>query len=226
MCRGIVGEQKIIKTISNGANTNLFSPDAAEHTNEHTGNLPETFLVFFGTMARWQGIRTVLASLEEESWPDGVHAVFVGDGVERAAVKLAAKRLSHAHYWGRVPYTILPSIVARAQASFVCTENLDGRGDTGLAPLKLFESLACGLPVIATAMPYQADLVRDHGCGVVTEPQNPALLAQPVADLMSHAATREKMGAAARQLVVKEHSWQARANDTHHLLLQILNVSD
>ena len=226
MCQSIVGSQKCIKTIPNGANTNQFSPDAAIHVNEHTDNLPETFLVFFGTMAKWQGIRTILRSLEEDAWPEGVHAVFVGDGAERSAVESTVKRLSYAHYLGRVPYTILPSIVARAQASFVCTENLEGRGDKGLAPLKIFESLACGLPVIATDMPYQAELVREHGCGIVIEPENPAILAQTVADIINNAAKREEMGAAARRLVVKEHSWQARADDTHQLLLQILGVGD
>jgi len=222
LCGELTDGDKRIRTIPNGANTDQFTPDAVNVENDYTQGLPDKFLVFFGTMAPWQGIRTVLASLDEDAWPEGVHAVFAGDGMERPAVQEVSERLDHVHYLGRVPYEALPSVVARAQASFVCTENLEGRGGTGLAPLKLFESLACGLAVIATDMPFQAEVVRDGKCGVIVEPGDYAGLAAQVAALLSDEDARRKMGENARRVAVEDHSWRARARDTHELLFHVL----
>lgn len=222
MCRTLTDSQKIIVTIPNGANTDQFSPDAAQRDNAITATLPERFMVFFGTMAPWQGIGTVLAALDDPAWPKGVHAVLAGDGSERPAVQAAAARLAHVHYLGRIPYDVLPSITARALGSFVCTENLEGRATTGLAPLKLFESLASGVPVIVTEMPFQADIVRNGACGYVVPPGNASILAQAVAKLAADTEGAREMGRNARAVALKDHSWVARARDTHNVLVQVL----
>ena len=222
MCRAMTDADKIIVTIPNGANTNQFCPDAADVDNAVTATLPDRFMVFFGTMAPWQGIRTVLAALDDPAWPEGVHAVFAGDGVERPAVEAATARLNHAHYIGRVPYDVLPTITARAMGSFVCTENLEGRGATGLAPLKLFESLASGVPVIATDMPFQAEIVRNAACGYVVPAGDGAHLALTVAELAADPKAAKKMGKKARAIAVRDHSWAARARDTQDVLLRVL----
>ncbi|HEY9164193.1 MAG TPA: glycosyltransferase family 4 protein [Magnetovibrio sp.] len=223
MCRTMTDTDKAIVTIPNGANTDQFSPDAAEKDNAYTAELPQRFMVFFGTMAPWQGIRTVLAALDDPAWPADVHAVFAGDGMERPAVEAAAARLSYAHYLGRVPYDVLPTVTARALGSFVCTENLEGRGATGLAPLKLFESLASGVPVIATEMPFQAAIVKDGACGYVVPAGDAAELARTVAKLAADQTGALEMGKNARAVAVRDHSWAARARDTHDILVQLLD---
>ena len=222
MCHGFTDADKAIVTIPNGANTNLFTPDAAEKENDITAALPDRFMVFYGTMAPWQGIATVLAALEDPSWPEGVHAVFAGDGAERPAVEAAAARLPYAHYLGRLPYDVLPTVTARALGSFVCTENLEGRGATGLAPLKLFESLSSGLPVIVTDMPFQAEIVTNGACGYVVPAGDAPNLARTVAKLAGDASAARTMGKNARASAVRDHSWAARARDTHDILTQVL----
>lgn len=223
MCRTLTDAQKIIVTIPNGANTNQFTPGAAKLNNAITATLPDHFMVFFGTMASWQGIGTVLVALDDPAWPEGVHGVLAGDGVERPAVQATAARLTHVHYLGRIPYDVLPSITARALGSFVCTENLKGRATTGLAPLKLFESLASGVPVIATEMPFQADIVRNGACGYVVPPGNAPILAQTVAKLAADGEGAREMGKNARAVALKDHSWVARAHATHDVLVQVLS---
>lgn len=222
MSRELTDTNKSIVTIPNGANTDQFSLKAKELTNEFTELLPEKYMIFFGTMAPWQGIHTVLSALQETIWPENLHVVFVGDGVERSAVEDVVSRVTHAHFLGRVPYAILPSIIARALGSFVCTENLQGRGDTGLAPLKMFESLSCGVPVIATDMPYQADLIRNAECGIIVQVGDALGVANATIEMNENEITRRAMGVMGRNAVEKEHSWQARANDTHELLVKVL----
>ncbi len=160
--------------------------------------------------------------LDDAAWPTAVHAVFAGDGVERPAVEATAKRLDHVHFLGRVPYDMLPAIAARAVGSFVCTENLQSRASSGLAPLKLFESLACGLPVIAIDQPFQADVVRDAKCGLVIEAGDSHALAGAVVQLTDRPQERHKMAENARAVALEDHSWAARARETQNVLLRVL----
>jgi glycosyltransferase involved in cell wall biosynthesis len=219
LSRSLSNSTTPVFTIPNGANTDLFCPEAAYDSNIYTQKLPEHFMVFFGSMARWQGLSNVLECLEHPNWPINTHMVFIGDGIERKAVEKVTKRNAHAHYLGRIPYELLPSVIARALGSFVCSENLGGRGNTGLAPLKLFESLACGLPVITTNLPYQADVVRNADCGiVVNDARNLVQLTEAVITLRNKQKIRAKMASNARYTAVQNHSWSARAKTTDEFI--------
>ncbi len=222
LCRTITGPEKEIVIIPNGANTDMFTPDAAHLENAFTHDLPERFMIFFGTMAPWQGIGSVLAALEHPDWPADVDCLFAGDGVARPDVEAVAARLSHARYLGRLPYDALPAVVARALGGFVVPENLKGRADTGLAPLKLFETMASGIPAVVSEQPFQADLVRTKQCGHIVTPGSAAEIAQSVAALAADEGAGRAMGVRARDSVVGEHSWAVRAKATHDLLLGIL----
>jgi len=223
LSKKICGEEKFVSLIPNGANTDVFSPEAAKEVNGLTEILPRRFLIFFGTMARWQGIRTILEAIEEPAWPAGMHVVFAGDGEDREFVEMAVERLDHVHYYGRVPYQTLATIVARATGALVCPENLEGRAVTGLAPLKLFESLSSGVPVIATDQPFQAELIREENCGIVIEPGQPEVLANAVSKLVESEDQRLKWSENARRVVVQSHSWLARAKDTDSVLQTVLS---
>ena len=223
LCRNITDDTKSIVTIPNGANTDQFTPKAKEIENSYTKNLPEKFMIFFGTMAPWQGIGTVLKAIEDPAWPVDIHVVFAGDGAERKSVEASCVKLPHAHYLGRIPYAELPTITARAIGSFVCTENIEGRASTGLAPLKLFESMASGIAIIATDLPFQADVIKQGECGYLISPGNSTQLAQTTALIAADSAIQAEMGTNARFFVLEHHSWKIRALETHKALLPFIH---
>lgn len=223
MSRDRVPSNKPVTTVPNGANVEKFSPSGVSVGTALAKSLPDKFMIFFGSMAPWQGIDTILSALTLPSWPSDVHLVFAGDGQRRPVVEEAAREHGHVHYIGRVPYDELPVIVARAMGSFVSMEDTDGRAQTGLAPLKLFESLASGIPVIATDLPFQADVVRLGGCGIVVPPADPASIAEAVESLSMNAEAAKAMGAKARKVAVEQHSWDARAAQTANFLNDVLD---
>ena len=213
---------KPVMTIPNGANIEMFSPDSLFRSNDLTAGLPDKFMVFFGSMAPWQGIDTILAAAGHADWPKDVALVFAGDGQLRPVVEAAAGKHDHIFYIGRQPYAELPAVVARASGSFVSMEDTEGRAATGLAPLKLFESLSCGVPIIVTDLPFQADVVREGGCGIVVPPGDAEAIVHAVNQLTSDEPAARNMGARARQTAVLHHSWDARAGQTAKFLTQTL----
>lgn len=202
--------------VPNGANTNLFHPQAKTNI-----ELPQPYVVFFGALAPWQGIGIVLEAVKTKGWPSEVRLVIAGDGAERARVEEAA-RSGQVIYLGRVPYQDMPGIVAHSLAGLSPQIGLGRRSETGLLPLKVFETLACGVPVIVTDWPGQADLVRKNGCGLVIPPDNPEALAEAVAYLYYHPEERSAMGERGHNLVKLEYSWDRCAQKTSEILMTLV----
>ncbi len=197
-----------VHVIPNGANIEVFHPEA-----QRPSGLPERYAVFFGALAPWQGIETALEAVGLPGWPTGVSLVIAGAGTAQEAVEDRAKVDPRVVYLGTLPYTDVPGVVAGALCGLSPQIEI-GRSATGLSPLKLYETLACGTPVVVTDFPGQAELVRDNSVGHVIPPADPAALAAAVRALADDEDTRIAMGTRGRELVVRAHSWRARARAT------------
>lgn len=209
---------KSVDIIPNAANINIFHPKATTNL-----RLPSHYVIFFGALSPWQGIETMLDAIKDPKWPTEVQLVLVGDGFERSRIEDAARSNSNIIYLGQKGYLEIPGIVTNAIAGLIPKNNKGERVKTGLSPLKLYETLACGVPVIITDFPGQADLVNNNNCGLVIPPEDPEALAKAVAYLNAHPQERKEMGSKGRQLIEQEHSWDKRASVTEEVLLNLLN---
>lgn len=206
-----------IEVVPNGANLDYFNPGLSKRT-----GLPARYVVFFGGFARWQGITTMLDAMQHPSWPSDVFLVIVGDGQMRPEVEQAAHKTPRLQYLGRLPYREVGAVVAGAAASLVPKIRDNDRNETGLFPVKLFEIMACGVPAIVSDYPGQADLVRRGRCGLVVPPGDAAALAAAVGELAANPDTARAMGQRGYELVLHEHSWDARALQTARVIEQVL----
>jgi glycosyltransferase involved in cell wall biosynthesis len=119
-------------------------------------------------------------------------------------------------YAGTVPYRAMPSLICGSVASLNPYLDL---GRAGLFfPVKLFEALACGVPVIATDLPMQADFVSTHECGIVIPTEDAAAIARAVATLVDDPAGAAEMGRRGREAIVSEASWRVRSKATSDVI--------
>ena len=206
-----------IEVIPNGANLAYFNPDLPKRV-----GLPARYVVFFGGFARWQGIATMLDAVRHPSWPSDVSLVIVGDGQMRPEVERAVLWTPRLQYLGRLPYREVGGVVAGAAAALVPKIREDDRNETGLFPVKLFEIMACGVPAIVSDYPGQADLVRRGRCGLVVPPGDASALAAAVGELAANPDIARAMGQRGYELVLHEHSWDARALQTARVIEQVL----
>ena len=73
-------------------------------------------------------------------------------------------------------------------------------------PYALLDAMGRGLPVVATDIPGNRDAVEDGVTGLLVPPRSPVRLASGLLSLLGDAGLREKLGAAARDLVLREHT--------------------
>jgi glycosyltransferase involved in cell wall biosynthesis len=194
-----------------GADTDRFHPGAA-------GPLrfvrPDGMLaVFAGAFRNWHGavhlVRAV-RRLREQGRRD-VAAVLIGEGPELARTRAEAAGLDAVQFTGAIPHTEMPAQLAAADAGVA---PFDPAAHPPLSlgfywsPLKIFEYMASGLPVVAPAADRLPALVRHGAEGLLYPAGDDAGLAQALADL-TDAALRNRLGAAARARAVAEFSWTA-----------------
>lgn len=202
-----------VSLITNAANTDIFSPKVAPI---RTSDRP--YVVFFGALAVWHGARMMLEAVAHPAWPGNVDLVIIGAGADSPQIEKAAAGNPRIRYIGRQPYKKIPGLIVGALAGLVPIVDVSGRATTGLAPLKLFETLAAGLPAIVTDYPMQADFVRKHECGLVVKPGEAGQLARAVAELAGNPAAAKAMGQRGRIAMEREHSWDHRAGEVDELL--------
>lgn len=214
----VVAPTATVHVVPNGANTDLFR--APRDQIAPLSGLP--YVIFFGALAPWHDLATMLSAVGLPQWPTEVRLVILGSGEQGCLVQEVAARNSRVVYVGAVPYADVPHWVGHAVAALSLQRNLNGRSASGLSPLKLYESMACAVPVIVSEAPCQGDLVRETQSGLVIPEADPVALATAVAQLWENPDESARMGERGRRAVELCHSWDIRAEQTHQILLNAI----
>ena len=193
-----------------------FRPDVSAADVRQAHGLGDALVVgFSGTFGVWHGIPTLVAALPDlaAAHPD-VRFLLVGDGPLRPLVDAA---VAHHGLQGRV---VLPGLVAhdRMPAYLAACDVLlsphgrqaDGREFFG-SPTKLFEYMAAGRAIVASAVGQIADVLADGRTALLVPPESSEALVAAVSRLAADPALRRRLGAAAREQAEREHTWRRNA---------------
>ncbi len=198
-------------TVFNYPRLSLFAVDPRrldELRREYAGR---RVLIYQGTMSRERGLFHMLDGMRrlKEDVPAAL-LLLVGlkepDLRAQAEAQIARDGLAdHVAILPWVPHADVPAYVALA--------------DVGLAPLqpnpkfnkniplKVFEYMACGVPVLAADLPAIAHFIADSGAGVLYDSTDAAAFAREVKRLLADDAGRAAMAQAGRAAVARLWNW-------------------
>ena len=74
-------------------------------------------------------------------------------------------------------------------------------------PIKMFEYMSAGIPVIASDFDLWRTIVKESQCGLCVDPLDPAAIAATIDRLVSHRDEAEKMGRNGREAVLSRYNW-------------------
>ena len=165
---------------------------------------------FVGTLKPWHGLEILVDALvpllrDDPSW----RLLLVGDGplAEDLRTRLTAAGVAdRAELTGAVDPGDVTSHLHRMDVA--CAPYPAGGSDY-FSPLKVYEYLAAGLPVVASAV-GQIPAALDHGrLGQLVQPGNSSALTQALVDLRADHARRVALRNAGRAAVLARHTWAA-----------------
>jgi glycosyltransferase involved in cell wall biosynthesis len=200
--------------LPNAAATERLRPDpeAAAAIRERLGIGDDIVIGFIGSMRRWHGADLMLrAGALVAARTPRVRLLLVGDGPTRAHLEALAQELgisSRAVFTGHVPMAEVRGHIAAMDIAAVPYPLLP---QFHFSPLKLFECMAVGKPVVASAFPDIRAVVADGGNGILVAPGDVPALADALARLVADEELRLRLGRAARATIVRHHTWRANA---------------
>ena len=128
----------------------------------------------------------------------GARLLLVGDGARRPELERLARELGIAEHVTFAGHRRdVPSLLARSAVA-ISASHAEGISNAVL------EAMAARLPVVATAVGGNPELVRDGVSGFLVPPRSPAGLARRIVALLGEAALARRMGEAGRAVVERE----------------------
>ena len=196
-----------IVVIPNGANTDLFQPmDAAKAREILNLNQSNDYVCFVGSLYPWQGLEYLIKStpLILQECPD-TRFLIVGDGPMKQELINLAEQVGVSEnmtFKGMVPYPKVPQYI---NASAVCVV-LRAEAKSGHSPLKLYEYMACGKPVVATRV-SGFDILEEYRAGLLVNPEDYQGFANVVTMLLKNRELGRELGKNGRKYVVESQNW-------------------
>ena len=74
-------------------------------------------------------------------------------------------------------------------------------------PIKMFEFMAAGLPVVASNFPLWKGILEDAGCGICVDPTKADEVRDACIYMIEHPAEAQEMGRKGRTAILDKYSW-------------------
>jgi glycosyltransferase involved in cell wall biosynthesis len=171
-------------------------------------------LVYFGQLAHWKGVEVAIRSLLHHPLP-----LLVIGGKRQADLDYDRKMLerlsfdlnlkSRVQFTGYIPQRAIKELLRPGDVGVVPTLPVDTQ-DISNSPLKLFEYLAFGIPVVASRLRGLDDVVKDRESCIFFNPGCELDLGDAVNHLIADARLYQKLAEKGPKLV-KSYTWDARA---------------
>jgi glycosyltransferase involved in cell wall biosynthesis len=187
--------------------------------------------VFLGSFRAWHGVLDfVRAGALLLAMGRDCRFLLIGDGPERAAAeRLAAAWPGRFEFTGAVAYDAVPGLLSKAEIG-VAPFNTAAHPALRAAgffwsPLKVYEYMATGLPVVTADIQPLDQVIRDGREGALFHEGDVPGLAAAIARLLDDPAAAREMGRRARARVVERYSWERHCAELERIALELEQIS-
>jgi glycosyltransferase involved in cell wall biosynthesis len=198
-----------VHVVPNGVNPNRFPADLKPSCPARAGSFTVGFV---GTLKPWHGLSVLVEAFAMLCrHASNSRLLIVGDGPERERIEagLSVRTLREAAtFTGAVDPSQVPGLVASMDVAVAPYPN---ESDFYFSPLKVYEYMAAGVPVVASRVGQLARLIEDGVNGLLCPPGNPIAVADALDRLRQQPELRARLGQAARSTVLRHHTWEAVA---------------
>lgn len=212
------------------ADVELFRPNRpAELARRNLGLTNEPVVIWVGGFYPWHDLDLLLESFSQviKKRPDA-RLLLVGDGQTRPLVeqKVLKNGLRQAVILtGAVAHSRVPEMLSVADVAVVPAAPVSASGGGTGTPLKLFEYMAAGKAIVATALNQATEVIQDGTNGRLVAAGDSHGFAEAMLALINDSPERGRLGQNARRQAVEQYSWQEYTRRLEETYLNVLGIS-
>lgn len=201
-----VSENRIYFT-PNAVDEKVFSIDNDTSAIKDKYNLKEKIVIgYVGGFYYWHGLDLLLSAIKIiERKRNNLFLLLIGEGPEKERLKELYKEIeltSELNFPGMIEYEKLPYYI---KAMDICV--LPDFNDYG-SPVKIFEYMAMGKPVVAPRLGPLEDVINDGENGLLFEQGNTDKLAGCIEKILSDSILYSKISNNAKSTIMRQHLWK------------------
>ena len=186
--------------------------------------IPPLCVVYAGHLYPWKGVDVLLQALVKL---EGVNATIIGGDAAEPDFQRLQDTSRSIGLGSRVEFVgmVEPSRVSGllAKGDVLVLPNVGAEPTVNhTSPLKLFEYMAAGKPIVASNLPSIREVLRDGENAVLVEPGNPTALTSGLRRVLEDRKLAERIASRAFDEVA-EYSWDCRAERVEALLNEVMS---
>jgi glycosyltransferase involved in cell wall biosynthesis len=195
--------QDRISVVSNGVDENIFYP------NKNVTNNDKKYIMYAGRIDREKGLFDLVESADIIcSKRADISFIIAGDGRDGNRLKKKIKKIGLQNrfiFLGQIEKDQMIKLYQNATI-FILPSYREG------LPTVLLEAMSCGLPVLATDVRGNRDLITNGKNGLLIPPKDPKKIAETILTLLNDKKLMEQLGNNARKTIIKNYTWNAISN--------------
>lgn len=161
---------------------------------------------YVGTIGRVRGIEQMCAAMQHVS--SGVSLCLAGqfDDASLHTAVAASPGWQRVNELGLLDRRAVRVVLDRSMAGLVTLHPIINYMDA--LPIKMFEYMSAGIPVIASDFPVWREIIEGNQCGLLVDPMKPLEIAKAIDTLVSDPHLAQHLGANGRRAVETKYNWQ------------------
>lgn len=178
-------------------------------------------VTYVGTITPQRGIAEMVHAMGHLSDSLGATLEIAGDVVPEEVKKLPA--WSRVRFHGVLDQLSTYRLLRKARAGLICMHPIATFVDC--MPVKIFEYMGAGLPVIASDFPLWRKMLNGVDCALFVDPMDVRGIARAMEYLLTNPAKAEEMGRRGQDAVAKQFNWNSEARKLVNLYSSLAGSS-
>ncbi len=208
-------EASRVRVFPNGVDPTLFQPGPPQASvRARLGLEAGPVLGFVGGLRPWHGVEVLPELIQRLARRHRkLRLVVVGDGQLRPSLEESfskRKLLERVVFTGTLAHEEIAAVIRQFDIALAPYPELDH--SFYFSPLKLFEYMACGIPVVAAKVGQISELVQDGKAGLLYPPGDVGALTDACHRLLGDPRLRQTLGRAAAKRVLTHYTWDHNAS--------------
>jgi len=196
---------RFLKINKNTMDINNY-PIIEELKNEINWDLKKNEICYIGGIGEIRGIKEIVRSME---YVKNDIRLNLGGRFSEKKVEIEVKKYkgwSSVNELGFLDRSKVKDILSKSKAGLVTLHPVTNYIDA--LPVKMFEYMISGIPVIASDFPLLREIIGENNCGLCVNPLDPKDIANAIDYIINNPLEAEQMAENGQKAVIEKYNWR------------------